>query len=308
MANRVRKSYRGSTAPSGKLSRMQTSGVHPSRKLLWSFLVLVLVSTVGVVVFCFNSTLLPRLIPPHHAGLNLALNSLDYSVISFLNRLAHVSWTLDSVAYLIDSTVLGALPLAMAIWWGWFKEGEDRERHREHLLFGIFSMFLAIFLARVLSSLLAFRERPLRNPALHFTLPYHMSAENLLGWSSFPSDHAAMWFALIAAMFFVSRRAGAALFVYVCLGPALCRVYMGEHYPTDILAGGLIGLGTASLARYSAIRTKVTRRPLSWVHTAPQLFYCCLFVLTTQIAESFSSTAEIASYVLAFVKAAVKLL
>lgn len=61
---------------------------------------------------------------------------------------------------------------------------------------------------------------------------------------SFPSGHAAGAFTF--ATFLVARiplkpQAIAALFV-TALGIAISRIYLGAHYPSDILAGGALGL------------------------------------------------------------------
>lgn len=57
---------------------------------------------------------------------------------------------------------------------------------------------------------------------------------------SFPSDHATIAFAIAISILLVNRRWGTWLIVAaaaVCFG----RVYVGVHYPTDVLAGAVVG-------------------------------------------------------------------
>lgn len=58
---------------------------------------------------------------------------------------------------------------------------------------------------------------------------------------SFPSNGAAVLFALAAGMWFTNRNAGAVLFVLALLW-SFARVYCGVHYPLDILGGAAIGI------------------------------------------------------------------
>lgn len=70
--------------------------------------------------------------------------------------------------------------------------------------------------------------------------------------SSFPSGHAATAFAAAAAVGFVYPRLRLPMFVLAAL-VALSRVYLGVHYPADVLAGALLGLGVVwALSRVSA--------------------------------------------------------
>lgn len=61
---------------------------------------------------------------------------------------------------------------------------------------------------------------------------------------SFPSDHATAAFAIAFAVFFLTRRVGTGFLVGATL-VALSRVFIGLHYPSDVVAGVLIGAGSA---------------------------------------------------------------
>lgn len=57
---------------------------------------------------------------------------------------------------------------------------------------------------------------------------------------SFASDHATMAGAVAVGLFFVSRRLGAVT-AGLALLMAFARVYVGAHYPLDVIAGLLLG-------------------------------------------------------------------
>ncbi len=88
---------------------------------------------------------------------------------------------------------------------------------------------------------------------LYFVAPSHDP--------SFPSDHASASFAIAMAVFLVSRRVGVAFFA-AAAAIAIARVLVGLHYPGDIAAGALIGMGSAYAVHV------IARRPLSAVVAA----------------------------------------
>lgn len=72
---------------------------------------------------------------------------------------------------------------------------------------------------------------------------------------SFPSNHAAIAAAAAVALVFVSRRLGAVA-VVAALAMGASRVWVGAHYPHDVLAGlvvgALVAFGAMSAARRQA--------------------------------------------------------
>ncbi len=78
------------------------------------------------------------------------------------------------------------------------------------------------------------RERP-------FLVLEHVNQLVSAGSFSFPSNHAANSFAFASGMAFFFRRA-AVPFLLIAAIVAFSRVYVGVHYPSDILAGSMLGI------------------------------------------------------------------
>ncbi|MDO4749337.1 MAG: phosphatase PAP2 family protein [Eubacteriales bacterium] len=78
---------------------------------------------------------------------------------------------------------------------------------------------------------------------------------------SFPSGHSCSSFAAATALFLCFRgRGGGYVYILAAL-IALSRVYVGVHYPTDVLVGAALG----TLGAYAAVSfsRKYIRRPVS---------------------------------------------
>ena len=104
---------------------------------------------------------------------------------------------------------------------------------------------LADLLAGVSSDLLRHaigRERP----PLRFPEPQPLV--HVPGNPSFPSGHAATSFACAATLAWLTPLSPVALYVLAAL-IAFSRVYVGVHYPLDVIGGAALGLGVATALR-----------------------------------------------------------
>jgi undecaprenyl-diphosphatase len=192
---------------------------------------------------------------------------------------------------LLKGGVMGA-----PIWWAWFRPNVDKDDTRQHLICAIVACLVALVIARGLAIMLSFGARPMTVAALHFQRPYGSDDGGLIDWSSFPSDHAAVFFSLAMSIFFVWRTSGIAALSYVFLFIAMPRLYLGFQYPTDIVEGALIGIVLALIARAKLFCDWVGRFIMPWLQRSPGSFYACLFILTYQIATVFRSARWIARF------------
>ena len=97
------------------------------------------------------------------------------------------------------------------------------------------------------------------------------------GQYGFPSCHAANTFALAAAVAVLLRRRGVVAFLYAwALVTCYSRIYLGVHYPGDLLVGAIVGTAAALLCvltvRHYTHTLQVSKVQERWHELTPQRF------------------------------------
>lgn len=226
-----------------------------------------------------------------------ALNHFDVFIIHGMNSLVGRNVPFDkAVAFLLGNPLSTALLMA-TFWAYWFRPADKAtmQRTREHLLATLWAGIAGIVIARALALELPFRLRPRFDPSVQFLVTASPNSATLMDWSAFPSDHAVMYFALSVGLCWVSWRLGLMAMLYVACAICFPRVYLGYHYPTDILAGMMIGSLCACGFNMAAPRQWLAAPVLRWGHSSPQSFHMALFFLTFQFATMFDSLRDSAS-------------
>jgi undecaprenyl-diphosphatase len=159
---------------------------------------------------------------------------MDYWLFQQINGSAGKSICLDSVgiffANYFQYVLGGCLLLFLLV--------KNKKAKRKNLwIVGL--AFLAALVSRyIFTSVLRFIfERPRPFIAHQVTQLIFVAANN----PSFPSGHAAFFFALSTVVYMYNKNWGWWFFVGSFL-ISLARVFVGVHYPSDILAGALIGI------------------------------------------------------------------
>ena len=223
---------------------------------------------------------------------------LDESVSILVNSFAHRSGALDRIVIFISSNSLvgGALVLAV-FYFVWFEEGPDNRvtlRKRDILLSTLLLAIPAVLMARVLACNLPYRMRPIFSPELHLRQAYGFDPSSLLSWSSFPSDHAVLFFTLATGVSVANRKAGLLLYLHAVFFVSLSLIFLGIHYPSDILAGVVLGCGFGYLANWPSVQSLV-RQPAARLQTfSAGLFHAGFFYLAYETANLYAEVRQTA--------------
>lgn len=165
-----------------------------------------------------------------------ALWELDKSVFKLMN-IAGTSAFLDIL--MVSFTVLG-LPyvlgmLSVPLWM----------RAKKEQAIDLVILIVIVSVSVELVKLVVGRERP-------FDVLAEVNGVSFGGFSkasdpSFPSAHAARAFAVAVLLTYGRSRGQASVAVGVAAMIGISRIYLGVHWPFDVLAGALLGAGVAIL-------------------------------------------------------------
>lgn len=154
------------------------------------------------------------------------------------------------------------------------------------LIAGLIGVLFSIINARALAHVLPFELRPFYDPTSGFK---HLSvADNpdLESWSAFPSDTAAVCCALPFGLYWCCRRAALILIPLSLLVFVIPRIYLGIHYPFDVMVGSLIGILCALVAQ-TVRRSRPIHFMLSIEQAKPGLFHFWFLIALSESALMF---------------------
>lgn len=173
------------------------------------------------------------------------LNTIDQQLFLFLNGLNCPF--MDTIMWYISGKVLW-IPLYMVIVWYLIR------KRKWNVLFTLIFVAGMITISDQVCNLIkdsVMRFRPSHEPALSGLV--HLVEDNhgnmyRGGKFGFVSSHAANSFALaiFITLFFKVRWVGISMFIWAAI-VSYSRIYLGVHYPLDIMGGALVGIASGIL-------------------------------------------------------------
>ena len=157
---------------------------------------------------------------------------MDYQLFELINQFAGKNKYLDQVVILFST--YGPILLGLALVWLWFSNKGNKFENRKLVLFAFTIVIITLGVDKIIE-IAYFRPRPF----VSHTVTLLVEKSNLD--PSFPSNHSAGSFAIAFIIFWKYRKLGSALLI-AAFFMALSRIYLGVHYPFDVMVGALIAL------------------------------------------------------------------
>jgi undecaprenyl-diphosphatase len=164
-----------------------------------------------------------------------AVARVDSAVLLWLNGWVGAFPWLDAAVGLLVGDYLVPVLLSLFLLGMWYgaRSPESRVRHQKAVFISLAGMGFSNLAVFVLNHLV-FRPRPFVEHQLN--LLFYRPTD-----PSFPANPAAMGFAMATGIWLANRKMGIVAYVIAALW-SLARVYAGVFYPSDVIAGGLIGV------------------------------------------------------------------
>jgi membrane-associated phospholipid phosphatase len=227
-------------------------------------------------------------------------DSFDRALTLALNPFTRQSYLFDAACHAIsDNTIFSGMIFVAFLWYCWFSSPDPDSRHNN--LSGTIAAALASLLSRMTQLLFPNRARPFQDASLHLKLPFTVKLDSLRHVaSSFPSDHAALYFALAATIFSVNRKLG-----YYAVGLAVllnaARLYLGFHYVSDMIGGAALGVLCVCVIQNLRIPS-LARRVSAMCQAPTPTFYALAFCITYFIATMFVDIRLVAAQLAHFIR------
>ena len=159
----------------------------------------------------------------------------DERLFLWINGLSGHLPILDRGAQWMASDYLVPVSLGLTLLGLWFCGDIRSDRYQKQLnvFMSLITMGLSSLVVHV-SNMIYFRPRPLVNHDVN--LLFYQPTD-----SSFPSNAMAVTFSIAISIWVINKKVGTILILLTSLY-GLTRIYVGVHYPLDILMGALISI------------------------------------------------------------------
>lgn len=178
--------------------------------------------------------------------------NFDLLIFRYLNNLAGNNVSFDRLGVFVADYLPYFIIVSLLIYF--LADRKNRLKNITMFSVAFSSGFIARFVVK--SFILIFYDRPRPYIALE-SVHQLISTSIRENWQSFPSGHTIFFFALSTGIYFYNKKMGSLLLI-ISAFIGVARVFVGVHYPGDIVAGAILGVFTAYSINMLYIRWHTT--------------------------------------------------
>ncbi|MEM1506157.1 undecaprenyl-diphosphatase [Domibacillus sp. 8LH] len=157
---------------------------------------------------------------------------MNYNLFQLINQFAGRFPVLDGLMVVISQASLYIYSLILIIMW-FYRKGN----YKHTVVFATITGVMGLVINFIISQIY-FEPRPFVTHNNVQLLIYHAAD------ASFPSDHTTGAFALSLFVYLCHRKIGSAMII-LAVFTGISRIYVGHHYPYDVLASIMIALAAS---------------------------------------------------------------
>ena len=159
------------------------------------------------------------------------LSNLDYHLFLAVNSVTK-SGSLNNLYIFLAVGLAYVMPAILLVWLFVVKQ---KYVPVKAVILAVLAALLARWVMKPIITLFAFRNRP------YIAHEVHKIISKSNNQASFPSGHALAMFAIASVVYCYNKKMGILMYILAAL-TALNRVVVGVHYPSDVIAGAILGI------------------------------------------------------------------
>jgi undecaprenyl-diphosphatase len=213
--------------------------------------------------------------------------SWNYELLrNFFQLWPHNNLRIAIAYHFIRNPLISTFIYAIAFYFFWWKKDDQTQVRRNHLMGAICACILAVLATGLARPWIAW-------PAPALSEQFQGLFPNLL-WgrgttNCFPSHSTLVYLTVAIGVFHLNRRVGIFLISFAFLAISLPRIYVGGHYPIDVVGAVVFSLAASFLIWMFMANTHFTDA-LTWISTRRRWTEALVLFWLCELGEGFRAS------------------
>ncbi|MBO1582757.1 undecaprenyl-diphosphatase [Bacillus sp. XF8] len=179
----------------------------------------------------------------------MSFSQFNIDAFRWINDLGKQNPSLNPMMVFVAEYMLYALVLGVLIYWF-----TRNNKNRMMIIQGGLAFIVAEIIGKIVGQFYSHQQPFAVLPNVNQLVEHEID-------NSFPSDHTILFFSLCASIWLIRKKEGW-LWLMLAFCVAISRIWVGVHYPIDVVTGALVGIISALFVYWIAPKLSFIKRLL----------------------------------------------